>query len=76
MTITQREIGAYLKAVQAIALGVREAGPMGIGAGILYIPLMGLMSADTFNGIIRKLVEAGLVARSNDLLTWTGPEAL
>lgn len=71
--ITRQQIEAYVRTLQAIAEAVREAGS--IGSGLLYAACLGAnsgMTADQFNRMVDKLVEAGLVKRNNGALTWRG----
>lgn len=74
MKVTKEQIGAYLQAVKAIADAIREAGRMGIGEGILYSALMGVMSLDAFERTVGHLTSAGLVRReAGRKLVWCGP---
>lgn len=51
---------------------IRELGE--VPSGHLYARLMGKLSLESYEAIIRQLVKADLVKRSNaHLLTWIGP---
>ncbi len=74
---TTKQIAAYLETIRAIADTVQELGS--VPAGHLYARLMGVMSLETFNGMIGTLTSAGLVKQNaSHLIVWTGhrPHAL
>lgn len=71
--VSEQQMGAYLRAVKALADAIKESGPMGIGAGVLYAAVMRVMSLDAFERTIGLLTSAGLVRRErSSLLVWTG----
>ncbi len=73
MTATKANVQAYVSCVRAIAETVREVGECPESA--LYVPLVGRMSLETFNGMMRMLVGAGLVSISaSHLVCWVGPK--
>lgn len=62
-----------MQAVKALADAIKESGPMGIGAGVLYSAVMRVMSLDAFERTIGLLTSSGLVRRErSSLLVWTG----
>jgi len=62
------EVQAAIKLVQAVAEAIREL--KSVPSGHLYAQLMGYMSLDEYNKIIRILKNAKLVTEENYLLTW------
>lgn len=71
--VSQEQIGAYLQAVKALADAIKESGPMGIGAGVLYAAVMRIISLDAFERTIGLLRSSGLVRRErSSLLVWSG----
>lgn len=69
--ITPAERRAAILAIHAVGEAIEGLGS--VPAGELYARVMGHMSLSTFEGIVKMLVDAGLVTRSNHLLTWVGP---
>ena len=69
MNATEQRAQAF-KLIQmindAIVESVAVAGQMGIGEGVIYAALTGKMDLDTFQAIIRGLVEAGKLERFGD----------
>lgn len=64
-------VKAYAAAAVAIGQSVKEAGT--VPTGTLYAAAAGVMSLETFNGIIDRLVSYGLVARvGSHRVTWVG----
>lgn len=73
-TVTKEQVQAYVQAMKALADAIRDSGPMGIGAGVLYSAVMGVMSLDAFERSIGLLTSAGLVKRErSSLLVWVEP---
>ena len=68
---TAKQVSAAFQACAAVAEAIREAKE--IPSGTLYAMLMGHMSLETYQGIIRTLKGAGLVAERAHLLSWCGP---
>lgn len=74
-TVTQNQVNGYIQVVKALADAIKEAGPMGIGAGELYAVAMRAMSLDAFERTIGLLTKAGLVKRERShLLVWVEPQ--
>jgi hypothetical protein len=76
--MTDAEIKAKAHAVvsMVVALGetIKEAGSDGVPEGVLYAALMTRgVSLESFNRMVNLLIKAGVVKRSNHLLTWIGP---
>lgn len=73
-TITPEQVSAYMRTVHALADAIKESGPRGIGAGVLYAAVMRVMSLDAFERTIGLLTSAGLVRRErSSLLVWVEP---
>lgn len=67
------QVKAYLNAVRAIGEIIQACGE--IPAGHIYARVCDRMSAETFNGMIDKLVKAQVVERERShLLRWIGPQ--
>ena len=67
--IKSSEVLAYVNTCKAIAEAVRELGE--VPSGHLYAHLMGQMSLDTYEGMIAKLINAGLIRKSaSHMLSW------
>jgi len=62
---------AALEIVVAVADAIRELGS--VPSGHLYARLMGNLSLDNYNAIVKLLENAGAIKVENDLITWTGP---
>jgi hypothetical protein len=71
--VTKEQVGAYLQVVKAIADGIRDAGPLGIGEGPIYEMVCGIMSLDAFERTIGILTRSGLIKRQDHCLTWIEP---
>ena len=69
--VTKDQVRAALQATLAVSEAIRELKE--VPSGLLYAQC-GDISLEVFNGIIRTLKGAGLVAESNHLLMWVGPE--
>lgn len=69
---TKEQIKATVATVMAVAEAVRELKR--VPSGTLYAQLMGHMDLATFNRIVDTLKGAGVVAESNHMLLWTGPQ--
>lgn len=72
MSITKDQVLAQLEATFAVSEAIRDLKE--VPAGVLYAQICGTISLEMFNGIVRTLKGAGLVAETNHLLTWVGPE--
>jgi len=59
---------AALMAVSAVRDAIYEAGGEGIPSGHLYTALMGIMSLETYEGILRILKHAGTITDVGFLL--------
>lgn len=69
MTTTSTEqTKAAINAIAAVAEAIRALGT--VPSGHLYAQVMGHLSLESFEGIIRTLVRAGLVRESSNELTW------
>lgn len=64
-----------LKMVQAVAETIREMGSVGAPAGPMYAALMGRVSYQGFESIMRTIVNSGLAAKRGDVYYWTGDVA-
>jgi len=64
---------AIMQLVQEIGFIIRDHGP--IPSGHLYNMVQHIMSLQTYEILISRLEQAGLVTRKHHLLTWTGPKA-
>lgn len=72
--VTQSQVGAALKIVQAVADTVREAGS--VPAGTVYAALMAHgCTLGQFEGIVGILEGAGLVTNRGNVLHWNGPHS-
>lgn len=73
-SVTKEQVGAFLQIIKALADAIKQSGPLGIGAGVLYASVMSVMSMDAFERSIGYLTGAGLVKRDGQhCLTWIGP---
>lgn len=68
---TKTELTAGLKMVMAVAETIREAGE--IPSGTLYAALIGKVTMEGYEGLIRTLKNTGLVTESAHMLKWVGP---
>jgi len=74
-TELRAQLGATIKALQALAEIIRELGE--VPSGELFARLMGKMTLETYNRLIGTLKEAGLVTETpGHLLRWVGPKDL
>ena len=71
-TISGQQRKAAVNAVLAISEAIRELGS--VPSGHLYARVMGHMSLQSYEGIIRILKNAGLVSESANLLIWVEPQ--
>lgn len=72
MPLTNAEVQALLL-VKAVGETIRDMGM--VPSGHLYAALCGKMSLETYEKLINKLVETGLVERGpHFILKWVGPE--
>ena len=71
-TPTKQQIKAALEITLAVADAIRDLGA--VPSGHLYAQLMGTMSLENFQAVIRTLKGAGLVREGAHMLTWIGPE--
>jgi len=73
MSTPREQVQAALAVINVVRDAIREAGPEGIASGPLYAMLMEFgCSLKTYEAIIGILIEAGVITRSNNLLTWKG----
>lgn len=71
MRPNQQQIGAYLRAIKAIADTIREVGET--NEGTLYAGCMSVMSLETFQGIMRRLAGAGVIeVTAGHAVRWIG----
>lgn len=63
---------AALNMLLAVAECIRDLDRP-VPSGELYANLMGHMTLDTYQSIVRILKEGGFITESNFLLTWVGP---
>jgi hypothetical protein len=71
-TASKAQVKAYLDAAMAIADAIRDLGS--VPSGHLYAHVMGRMGLETYQAIIKVLVDGGLVRQdASHLLTWIGP---
>jgi hypothetical protein len=71
--VTSKEYRAAFEIVVLVGQMIQARGS--IPAGELYSDLMGPMpnlTANTFNQMIDKLIDAGVITRKNHLITWVG----
>ena len=68
---TPKQVKGALEVIKAIADTIKELGT--VPSGHLYAQLMGTMSLETYNGLMRILKDSGVVSESSShLLTWKG----
>ena len=72
MEATKEEVKGAIAAVAALAEAIRALGS--VPNGHLYAQVMGSMTFAFYERAIGVLKGAGLVAESNNLLPWVGPE--
>jgi hypothetical protein len=71
-TPATREQAAALEICLAVADSIRALGS--VPAGHLYATVLGHMSLESFEAVIRTLIRSGVVRRdASHLLTWIGP---
>lgn len=68
--MTKQDLADAVNVLRLVANAIRELGS--VPSGHLYSEVCGMMSLDTYNGIIRTLCGTGLVKESGHLLTWVG----
>jgi hypothetical protein len=64
-------LNASVLATMAVAEAIRELGS--VPSGHLYARLMGQLSLESYETILRTLRGAGLVEQKNHVLRWVGP---
>lgn len=69
--ITSEQVAAAFGIVLAIGDTIQQLGS--VPSGELYVHLMGQLSLNQYDAVIAKLIQCGLVRKSNHLLTWIGP---
>lgn len=69
--MTKQQIEAAIKMTAALAETIMELGS--VPSGHLYARVMGYLSLEGYNGIIKTLKGAKLVKEENNVLTWIGP---
>ena len=62
---------AAFKVIHAIAEAIRALGT--VPNGYLYAQVMGTLSLENYNTVIKTLTRAGVVSLQNDELKWIGP---
>lgn len=73
-TIPKEQVWAYVRALKALAEAIREAGPRGIGSGLLYSVMQRVMSLDAYNGTIALMISSGVIRKyESGLLVWIAP---
>lgn len=72
MQTTKEQAAAGLAVIMAVAETIRELGEC--PSGPLYARLMGRVSFESYQSIIRTLKGANLVTERNSMLTWIGPK--
>lgn len=73
MTASKQQADAALQMAAAVAAAIQALGE--VPSGHLYARLMGHMSLQSYESIVRSLKGAKLVEEKNHLLCWTGPKA-
>jgi hypothetical protein len=73
LTSTSAQQSAQKHAALALAEAIRALGS--VPSGHLYARVMGALSLEAYQSLIRSLVSAGLVRNSSHMLTWIGPLA-
>ena len=72
-TPTKEQITASLRIMVAVTEAIREAGR--IPSGVIYATLIGKVSHEGYQSLIRTLTNTGLVQElPTHELVWTGPE--
>ena len=69
---TAKQKEATLNAVKAIAAAIRDLGS--VPSGHLYARVMGFLSLDQYNSIIRILKNSHLINERHFELHWIGPK--
>lgn len=72
MSVTKDQVKAGLALLMAVAETVREAGS--VPSGTVYAAVMGKVDFVGYCSMLNILKNAGLVAESGNVLTWTGPQ--
>ena len=66
---TKAEIASVLAAANAVVGAIKEAGPMGAPAGLIYAALMAQgVTLTQYQGLERLLIRTGLVTKRGDVL--------
>lgn len=66
--MTREQIDAVAAVAALILSAIKEAGPAGVPSGHVYAVLMGKLSLDNYNAIIRGLEKLGKITNRNHLL--------
>jgi hypothetical protein len=69
-TLTPENLTAALTFAAEVGMAIKTAGS--IPSGHLYASLMGRMSYEQYEGLIRLLVSQNLVLKALDRLVWIG----
>lgn len=69
--VSKDQVVSAVKVMAAVAETIRELKE--VPSGHLYAQLMGQMSFESYESIIRTLKRADLVAEKGHVLHWTGP---
>ena len=71
--MTKEEVRAAMSVVLAVSEAIRALGE--VPSGHLYAQLMGTLSLESYNKIIKTIKNTGLVEESGHVLRWVGPVA-
>ena len=71
MKMTKEQAHAAVEIVRALADTIRELGT--VPSGVLYSNVLGTLSLEQYQSVIRLLKNSGLVSETGHLLRWTGP---
>lgn len=66
---------AFIELTRTLIQVIRDAGPLGVPAGTLYLPFMSDLSAQQFDNWLAAIVRTGLITRDpSGLCRYVGPE--
>jgi hypothetical protein len=71
-TITKSDLVTAIEFAGAVGRAVKDAGPLGVGEGVLVGWLLPHCSAEYVRGAIRLLVNQGIIRQQGYKLTWVG----
>lgn len=69
---TASQVSAVVETLRALVQAIKDLGE--VPDGHLYSSVMGILTLAEYNACINKLIELGMVKRSNNLLTYVGPK--